>query len=53
MLRYDTLLKRNPANPIISPMDFPYGQNISQRIEVKEGIPVTITTKAVLPDEVK
>lgn len=25
MLRYDTLLKRNPANPIISPMDFPYG----------------------------
>jgi beta-1,4-mannooligosaccharide/beta-1,4-mannosyl-N-acetylglucosamine phosphorylase len=24
MLRYDTLLKRNPANPIISPMDFPY-----------------------------
>jgi hypothetical protein len=31
-------------------MDIPYGR---QRIEVKEGIPVTITAKAVLPDEVK
>lgn len=25
MLRYDTILKRHPANPIISPRDFPYG----------------------------
>lgn len=25
MLRYNTILKRHPANPIISPMDFPYG----------------------------
>lgn len=25
MLRYDTILKRHPANPIISPKDFPYG----------------------------
>lgn len=25
MLRYDTILKRHPKNPIISPKDFPYG----------------------------
>ena len=25
MLRYETLLKRHPKNPIISPLDFPYG----------------------------
>lgn len=25
MLRYDTLLKRHPQNPLISPKDFPYG----------------------------
>ena len=25
MLRYNTILKRHPKNPIISPMDFPYG----------------------------
>lgn len=25
MLRYDTILKRHPENPIIAPSDFPYG----------------------------
>jgi len=25
MLRYNTIMKRNPKNPIISPKDFPYG----------------------------